>query len=138
MALHHDLPIYQKAYELLKLATNVTKNMPKDFKGSIGGEIRSLCLQNIVLIANANAAQDKTAYLSKLLEQVHAAEILFRLCKDMRFISTKQYAEAVQLTDDVGKQANGWKKSAVVPESDTRVSRQPRQNSLFKSGHAAG
>ena len=131
MALHNDLPIYKQAYELLKLATNITKNMPKDFKGSIGGEIRSLCVQSVILIARANASQDKAVHLTNLLEQVHAAEILFRLCKDMRFISTKQYAEAVQLTDAVGKQANGWKKSAVVPEPDTRVPRQSRQSSLI-------
>ncbi|MFZ6755791.1 four helix bundle protein [Undibacterium sp. Ji50W] len=131
MALHHQLPIYKEAYELLKLATNVTKNMPKDFKGSIGGEIRGLCVQSVILIARANAAQDKAVHLTNLLEHIHAAEILFRLCKDMRFISTKQYAEAVQLTDAVGKQANGWRKSAVVPEPDTGVPRQSRQSSLI-------
>ena len=131
MALHNDLPIYKQAYELLKLATNITKNMPKDFKGSIGGEIRNLCVQSVILIARANAAQDKAAHLSNLLEQVHASEILFRLCKDMRFISEGQYAQAILLTDAVGKQANGWKKSAVVPEPDTRVLRQSRQSSLI-------
>lgn len=131
MALHHQLPIYKEAYELLKLATNITKNMPKDFKGSIGGEIRSLCVQSVILIARANAAQDKAMHLSNLLEQIHAAEILFRLCKDMRFISTGQHAQAILLTDAVGKQANGWRKSAVVPEPVARVPRQPSQSSLI-------
>ena len=47
MAIHTHLPIYKEAYELLKLTTTVTKNMPKDFKGSIGGEIRSLCVDSV-------------------------------------------------------------------------------------------
>lgn len=80
------------AYELLKFATTITRNMPKDFKASIGGEIRSLCVQSVILIARANAAQDKAPHLTTLLEHIHAAEILFRLSKDMRFISTGQYA----------------------------------------------
>jgi hypothetical protein len=29
----------------------------------------------------------------------------------MRFISTGQYAKAIELTDKIGKQAMGWRKS---------------------------
>lgn len=138
MAIHHQLPIYKEVYELLKLATTITKNMPKDFKASIGGEIRSLIVSCVILIARANASQDKTPHLTTLLEHIHTAEILFRLSKDMRFISTGQYATAISLTDAIGKQANGWRKSvAVVPAPDTCLSRQTCQSDLFLSGHAA-
>ena len=131
MAIHHQLPIYKEAYELLKLATTITKNMPKDFKASIGGEIRSLCVQSVLLIARANAAQEKASHLTKLLEQIHAVEILFRLSKDMRFISTGQFATAIQITDAIGKQANGWRKSATAPAPDTSMPRQPCQRALI-------
>lgn len=125
------MPIYKEAYELLKLATNITKNMPKDFKASVGGEIRALCVQSVLLIARANAAQDKAPHLATLLEQIHAVEILFRLAKDMRFISTGQYANAIQTTDAIGKQANGWRKSAVAPAPVTSMPRQPCQRALI-------
>lgn len=131
MAIHTHLPIYKEAYALLKLTTTVTKNMPKDFKGSIGGEIRSLCVQSVILIARANAAQDKAPHLTTLLEHIHAAEILFRLSKDMRFISTGQYANAIALTDAIGKQANGWKKSTTVSVPVTSPSRQSCQRTLI-------
>ena len=131
MAIHNQLPIYKEAYELLKLATNITKNMPKDFKVSIGGEIRKLCVQSVLLIARANAADNKTSHLTELLEQIHAVEILFRLSKDMRFISTGQYATAISLTDAIGKQANGWRKSAVAPVPVTSMPRQQGQRTLI-------
>lgn len=131
MAIHTNLPIYKEAYELLKLATSLTKNMPKDFKASVGGEIRTLCVQAVLLIARANAAQDKGQHLTELLEQIHSVEILFRLAKDMRFISTGQYATAIQITDAIGKQANGWRKSAVVPAPVTSMPRQPCQSAFF-------
>ena len=131
MALHTTLPIYKEAYELLKLATTVTKNMPRDFKGSIGGEIRELCVQSVILIARANSAQEKASHLSVLLEHIHSAEILFRLSKDMRFISTGQYAAAITLTDAIGKQANGWKKSVIVSVPVTSPLGQSCQRTLI-------
>ncbi len=111
MALHSNLPIYKEAYELLKLTTTITKNFPRDFKASIGGELRHLCVKSVILIARANAAQDKVPHLTQLLEQIHEAEILVRLSHDMRFISPAQYASSIALTDKVGKQANGWRTS---------------------------
>ena len=65
MALHHQLPIYKVAYNLFDLVTNLVRNMPRDFKQSIGGEINRECLRIVVLIARANSARDKAPHLSE-------------------------------------------------------------------------
>jgi len=114
MALHSNLPIYKVAYDLLSVATDVTKNMPRDFKASLGGRIRDECVELVVLIGRANAARDKTPHIDALLERLQVAELLLRLSKDKRFISLKQYATAIELTSNVGKQANGWRKYAAA------------------------
>jgi hypothetical protein len=111
MALHTQLPIYKVAYDLLTAVTMSTRNMPRDFKASIGGKIREECVELVVLVYRANVARDKTPHLVVLLERVQVAELLLRLSKDMRLISVKHYAEAIALTDQIGKQANGWRKS---------------------------
>ena len=132
MAIHTHLPIYKEAYELLSLTAKVTKNMPKDVRGSIGTEIRNLCLQSVILIARANAATDKAPHLTTLLEHVQTAEILFRLSKDQRYISTGQYANAIAITDSIGKQASGWKKqTAAVAAPVIEESRLSCQSALF-------
>ena len=110
MANHTDLPISKVAYDLLVVATDLTKNMPRDFKASVGKEIRDECVRLTVLIFRANVAADKTPYLDKLLERAQVIELLFRLSKDLRFISVAQYARAIALTSMIGKQAGGWKK----------------------------
>jgi hypothetical protein len=110
MAIHTELPIYKLAYELLSVATDLTKNMPRDYKASIGATIRKECVDALTLIFRANCARDKTPYLDKLLERVQVAELLFRLSKDKRFISAGQYAAAIAITDKIGRQANGWRK----------------------------
>ncbi|MFT4171787.1 MAG: four helix bundle protein [Rhodocyclaceae bacterium] len=112
MALHSTLPIYKVAYDLLTLVTQATRDMPRDYKTSIGGRIREECVAIITLIFRANCATQKTPHLAELLERLQVAELLLRLSRDLRLIGTKHYAAAIALTDAVGKQANGWKKAS--------------------------
>jgi len=110
MALHTDLAIYKVAYDLFRDVTALTRNMPRDFKLSLGGRIRDEALAIVVLIFRANVARDKVPHISDLLERVQVVELLLRLSRDMQFISTKQYAQAIQLTSSVSKQGHGWRK----------------------------
>ena len=112
MALHIELPIYKLAYDLLSLATDLTRNMPRDFKASLGQQIRVECVQLIVCIGRANRARDKTAVLDELLEHLQVVELLMRLSQDKRYISPKQWAASVQITERIGQQASGWRRWA--------------------------
>lgn len=110
MALHTTLPIYKVAYDLLSVAVDYVQNMPRPFKAAIGGRVRDLCVDVVLLIFKANCARDKVPYLDALLEQLEELQLLLRLCQDKRFISKTQYAKSVELTTSVGKQANAWRK----------------------------
>lgn len=117
MALHTNLPIYKVAYDLLNTITDLAKNMPRDFKASIGGKLRDECVEIVTLIFRANCARDKAAHIETLIERLQVAELLLRLSKDKHLISVKQYATAIALTASVGKQAGGWRRSALSPAS---------------------
>lgn len=117
MALHTQLPIYKVTYDLLDVVTDLVKNMPRDFKRSIGGKIADECVEIVVLIFRANCARDKGPHLGDLIERLQVAELLLRLSRDKRLISTRQYAEAVELTSSIGKQAAGWRRSTLSPAS---------------------
>ncbi len=110
MGLHSDLPIFKVAYDLLDVTIGLVRNMPRDVKGVIGGEIRDGCLKMLVLIFRANVSIDKAPHLAELIERCQEIELLLRLCRDKHFIATKQYAAAILLTTSIGKQASGWKK----------------------------
>lgn len=111
MGLHSQLPIYKVAYDLLGVVTDATRNMPRDYKATIGAQIRSECVELTVLIFRANTSRDKTSHLERSLERLQVVELLLRLARDKRLISTGQYAQTIRLTDSLGKQANGWRKS---------------------------
>jgi len=115
MALHTQLPIYKVAYDLLDVVTDLTKNMPRDVKRSIGGKIGDECVEIVVLIFRANCSADRAAHLGELIERLQVIELLVRLARDKRWTSTGQYAAAIQLTQSIGKQANGWRRSAASP-----------------------
>lgn len=112
MANHTTLPIYKAAYDLLDAITDLAKNMPRDFKQSIGGKLRDECIEIITLIFRANVSHDKAPHLIVLLECLQVCELLVRLSRDKHLISTKQYAKVVEITTSIGKQANGWRRSA--------------------------
>lgn len=116
MALHHQLPIYKVAYDLLGLVVDIVKNQPREFKTSIGAALRDECVKITVLVFRANVADEKTAHLTDLLERVQVIELLFRLCRDKKLgVSIPQYAAAIRLTDSIGKQASGWRKASTTP-----------------------
>lgn len=112
MALHTNLPIYKVAYNLFDTSVSLVKNMPRDFKQAIGARLRDECLAIVVLVFRANVAQNKTPHLSELIERLQVTELLLRLSCDKQLISKTQYAQAVELTGSVGKQAAGWRRSA--------------------------
>lgn len=110
MALHCELPIYKVAYDLLALILQVTRNMPRDVKQQVGTALRDECVQITVLIFRANVAREKAPHLVDVIERLQVAELLLRLSHDLRFIGQRQYADAIALTSQIGKQANGWRK----------------------------
>lgn len=110
MAIHTQLPIYKVAYDLLSVATDYVINMPRPIKASLGNRVTELCVEIVLLILRANCAGNKVPHLTILLERAEELNLLLRLCRDKRFISTGQYAKAIELTASIGKQANGWRK----------------------------
>ncbi len=114
MALHHQLPIYKQGYDLLSLAADVNKNMPRSFKVSLGTKIHNECIEILVLIGRANAARGmaRAPHIVALVERLEVVTLLLRLSHDKRFVSHKLWSAAVQLTGGIGKQAGGWLKSA--------------------------
>jgi hypothetical protein len=113
MARYQHLPIYKVTYDLLVQITTITRSFPKDFKHSLAAKLREEAVDLVVFIYKANASRDTRAgHVGLILERMQVIELLLRLSKDMRLISTGQFSSTVLLTDAVGRQAQGWLKSA--------------------------
>ena len=64
MGMHTDLSIYRAAMGLLHMATTLTRNVPRDLKQSLGKRVIDECIEVLMLIARANATQDKRPHLT--------------------------------------------------------------------------
>jgi len=95
----------------------LAKNMPRDFKATIGSKLRDECVDIVVLIFRANVSRDKVPHLEGLIERLQVSELLLRLARDKRMISIGQYAKVVEMTTSIGKQAGGWRRSQASPAS---------------------
>ena len=115
MALHTHLPIYRKGCDLVSLAYDVQKEMPRHFKRTLGEKIISLCMDMLDAMAEANASHgaERAACIRRLLQYQHRATVLLRVSHEKRCISHKVWAQSVELLGNIGRQGGGWlKKSA--------------------------
>ena len=67
-------------------------------------------------------------HLEEILERHQEIELLIRLSRDMQLISLDQYAKVIQMSDRVGKQANGWRGS---PSRQTLEGQGHHDSTLF-------
>lgn len=114
MALAKDLEIYKAAEALLQLALKLQVQVPRAFRLAVGQRISNECADILLTVARANAARgpSRETHIAALLERLEAATVLLRASHAMRLINNKVWAESIELTDSVGKQAHGWLKSA--------------------------
>lgn len=117
MALHTELDIFKVSYNLVDLALDLIKNMPRTVKQTVGDKLRDECLAITTLIQRANIAGDKAPHLVALQEHLEVANVLLRLSRDKRFISTGQYARAIELSTSIGKQSTAWRKAFNTPDA---------------------
>ena len=112
MARYKHLPIYRSSYELLVKVTRLSRHFQRDFKYTLGDSLREETIKLVLAIYRANSASDKTHLIELVLEQVQILDLILRLCRDMRLLSTEAYTECVILTDSLSQQAQGWKSSS--------------------------
>ncbi|MCC8187978.1 MAG: four helix bundle protein [Bacteroides sp.] len=110
MALYYTLPVYKDVYRLIQLIFRLSKNFPREYKYSLGQDIKRDSMQLIRHIYRANTAEEKAKHLAAFADDFELIKLQIRLCHDMRIISTKHYAETVELMNLIGKQITGWYK----------------------------
>lgn len=108
MALYDQLPVYKACYDLLLELYQVSKNMERDYKFTLGENIKNETTALIIQIYKANTQADKTAYLQVAKEKVEVIRLLLRIYKDLKQISVPQYVTVSEQLESISKQINAW------------------------------
>ncbi len=111
MALSHTLPIYKDTYKLILLLFERTSNFGREYKYTLGQDIKRDGINLVRSIYRANRSKAKSEHLEEFLDDFEILKLEIRLCKDLKLISIKQLAEISKMLDIIGKQATAWKNS---------------------------
>ena len=110
MALSEELAIYKAAYDLLEKLIELSKELPKFFRYSLGIRMVDICLDMLGLIYKANMNLEKRQdTLEELLISQRQLQMLLRVVYRQKAISSGRYAVMIELLGSIGKQATGWK-----------------------------
>jgi hypothetical protein len=108
MAQYQHLPIYKKTYDILLRTMQATKDFPREYKFTLGQRMKDELIELVVMIYRANSAVDKQRHIQGILERIQSIQLMMRLAHDMRILSRGHYAALAEMTESLGKQAQGW------------------------------
>lgn len=110
MALYYNLPVYKASYKLVYLLFVETGSFAREYKYTIGQELKDEGMSLIKNIYRANKARNKASAIGEARENVEMIRLQLRLMQDFRQISLKKFVEINQAIEDVSRQLVLWEK----------------------------
>jgi len=108
----NQLVLFQKMYDFILYIYPIIDRIPKSHRLVLGREIEKLSIKILLLIIKANqkSVDDRHFIQEKISTKVNALRILFRLTKDLKFISINQYELLSKKLNEIGKFLYCWSK----------------------------
>jgi hypothetical protein len=69
MGLHSELQVYKDTYKLILEVFEMTKTFPREYKYTLGQDMKRDTMELVRMIYRANRSKDKIPYLEAFLEQ---------------------------------------------------------------------
>jgi hypothetical protein len=122
MALYYTLPIYKESYKLVYMLYSLTNNFTRDYKYTIGQEMKDEGVNLIKNLYRANKTKDKTIYLSEARENLELIRLFVRLMQDFNQIGLKSFIDINQGIENISKQLTAWEKySKNFPSKQNKI-----------------
>lgn len=110
--MHEKLIIFQKSYALLLWLYPIVNRIPKGHRSVLGKMMEERALSLIVGVVQANKlrGESRTRVQLRISDDLDFVRIFLRLCKDLRFVSVKQYGEGAEKINEIGRILTAWMK----------------------------
>lgn len=112
MALYYDLPVYKDTYQLILKIFELTKEFSREYKYTLGQDMKRDALQLVRSIYRANKASQKREHLEKFIDDFELLKLEIRLAVDMKIMPIRKQAELSLLLESIGKQITGWRNAS--------------------------
>ena len=119
MALYTHLPVYEKTLRLLLDVVPCTMRMQRDYRYTMGEQLKRCIMDILILIFKANKTEQKGEYISVAREKLVEVQIMMRVLNELRQISDKQFMMFAEMTEGISKQLSAWERSVASRLSRT-------------------
>lgn len=113
---YDNLPVYKSAYDLLLFVFRLGSNLKREYRYTLGENLKNGLIQVLLCIYTANSSRQKEAPLQKAREEIVVVKVQLRLLSDLKQISIRQYALAAEQAESVSKQLAAWHRSCLQTE----------------------
>jgi hypothetical protein len=111
MAIYDNLPVYKTSYDLLIELFKLVKNFSREWKFTIGEEIKKETIEMILNIYRANSSWEKKEKIQKARENIETIRMMLRLLKDLKQVGLERFINLNEKIESVSKQLAGWQNS---------------------------
>ena len=111
MAYYTFLPVYKASYDLLLEMFRAIKDFNREYKYTLGENIKKEAIEMVTNIYRANSSFSKKPYLQKAREKIETIRIFFRLCRDLRQVGLERFVDINEKIENVSKQLAAWERS---------------------------
>jgi len=110
MAIYNTLPVYKTSYDFLVAIFQFTKHFDREYKYTLGEDMKKETTALIANIYRANSSQSKWALLQSARENLEVIRLYLRLLKDLEQISLDKFIILNEKIESVSKQLCSWQK----------------------------
>ena len=114
MALTEQLPVYRDVYKLILLVFQYTKSLPREYKYTLGQDMKRDAITLVRSIYRANRSADKKVWLEEFLDNYEILKLEIRLSVDLHLMTVRHLAEMSVIMDSIGKQVTAWKNHQTI------------------------
>jgi len=107
-----DLPIFVKWLDFLKWLLSTTDKFPKKSRFTFSDRINNLALNIVEELVEARYTTHRAGILIRANINLEKLRVLIRISYELRFISFKNYEQAMYSMNEVGKMLGGWMKES--------------------------
>ena len=108
MALYSELPVYKSTYQLLLQLVAMSSGWQRDYRYTLGQEVKSELVSLLVKIYRAGSTADRFEILSSARESIERVKIYVRLLRDLHQIGSDRYASLADQMAGISKQLASW------------------------------
>jgi four helix bundle protein len=112
MAIYDTLPVYKVSYDFLLDLFKFTKNFDREYKYTLGEDLKRETTEMIANIYRANSSQSRRPLLQSARENLEVVRLYLRLIKDLKQISLGKFVTLNEKIESVSKQLSAWQRSS--------------------------